>query len=327
VDRRAFISGITVSLLAAPRAAEAQSMGKIARIGYLTTAESADPSMNKAFRQGLRDLGYVEGRNVVIESRSAHGKAERLPGLAAELAALRVDVVVAVTNPAIAAAKQATATLPIVMVVAVEPVSAGFVASLAHPGGNITGLTFDVTEDTWAKRMSLLKETVPKVSRVLVFWNPDYPPNRARWTTIEGAGRTLNVTLLSAEIQGISDVAKGFVTASENRAGALFVLGDPLLFSFRADIASLAVKHGLPSISPYREAAVAGGVMAYGASLPDQLRRAAAYVDKILKGSKPADLLVEQPTTFELVINLKTAKALGLQIPQSLLLRADQVIA
>jgi putative ABC transport system substrate-binding protein len=212
------------------------------------------------------------------------------------------------------------------MVVAVEPVSAGFVASLAHPGGNITGLTFDVTEDTWAKRMSLLKETVPKVSRVLVFWNPDYPPNRARWTTIEGAGRTLNVTLLSAEIQGISDVAKGFVTASENRAGALFVLGDPLLFSFRADIASLAVKHGLPSISPYREAAVAGGVMAYGASLPDQLRRAAAYVDKILKGSKPADLPVEQPTTFELVINLKTAKALGLQIPQSLLLRADQVI-
>jgi len=282
--------------------------------------------MNKAFRQGLRDLGYVEGRNVVIESRSAHGKAERLPGLAAELAALRVDVVVAVTNPAIAAAKQATATLPIVMVVAVEPVRAGFVASLAPPGGNITGLTFDVTEDAWAKRMSLLKETVPKVSRVLVFWNPDYPPNRARWTTIEGAGRTLNVTLLSAEIQGISDVPKGFVTASENRAGALFVLGDPLLFSFRADIASLAVKHGLPSISPYREAAEAGGVMAYGASLPDQHRRAAAYVHKILKGSKPADLPVEQPITFELVINLKTAKALGLTIPPSLLQRADQVI-
>jgi putative ABC transport system substrate-binding protein len=326
MERRTFLALLPGSLLAAPLAAEAQSMGKIARIGYLTTPESADASMSKAFRQGLRDLGYVEGRNVVIESRSAHGKAERLPGFAAELAALRVDVVVAVTNPAIAAAKQATATLPIVMVVAVEPVSAGFVASLAHPGGNITGLTFDVTEDTWAKRMSLLKETVPKVSRVLVFWNPDYPPNRARWTTIEGAGRSLNVTLLSAEIQGISDVAKGFVTASENRAGALFVLGDPLLFSFRADIASLAVKHGLPSISPYREAAVAGGVMAYGASLPDQVRRAAAYVDKILKGSKPADLPVEQPTTFELVVNLKTAKALGLTIPPSLLLRADQVI-
>jgi len=326
MDRRTFISSMTVGFLAAPLAAKAQSTGKIARIGYLTTGQGSEPSMNKAFRQGLRDLGYVEGRNVVIESRSAHGKAERLPGLAAELAALRVDVVVAVTNPAIAAAKQATATLPIVMVVAVEPVSAGFVASLAHPGGNITGLTFDVTEDAWAKRMSLLKETVPKVSRVLVFWNPDYPPNRARWTTIEAAGRTLNVTLLSAEIQGISDVPKGFVTASENRAGALFVLGDPLLFSFRADIASLAVKHGLPSISPYREAAEAGGVMAYGASLPDQHRRAAAYVHKILKGSKPADLPVEQPITFELVINLKTAKALGLTIPPSLLQRADQVI-
>jgi len=296
------------------------------RIGYLTTAQASEPSVDKAFRQGLRDLGYVEGRNVVIEYRSAHGRAERLLDLAAELAALRVDVVVAVTNPAIAAAKQATATIPIVMVVAVEPVSAGFVASPARPGGNITGLTFDVTEDTWAKRMSLLKETVPKISRVLVFWNPNYPPNRARWTTIEDAGRTLNVTLLSAEIQGTSDVGKGFVTASENRAGALFVLGDPLLFSFRADIANLAVRHGLPSISPYREAAEAGGLMAYGANLLDQLRRAAAYVDTILKGAKPADLPVEQPTKFELVINLKTARALGLTIPPSLLQRADQII-
>jgi putative ABC transport system substrate-binding protein len=324
MDRRAFIATLAGGLLAAPLAAEAQSPGKIARIGYLTTAQASD--VDKAFRQRLRDLGYVEGRNVVIEYRSAHGRAERLPDLAAELAALRVDVVVAVTNPAIAAAKQATATIPIVMVVAVEPVSAGFVASPAHPGGNITGLTFDVTEETWAKRMSLLKETVPKVSRVLVFWNPNYPPNRARWTTIEDAGRTLNVTLLSAEVHGISDVGKGFVTASENRAGALFVLGDPLLFSFRADIANLAVRHGLPSISPYREAAEAGGLMAYGANLLDQLRRAAAYVDKILKGAKPADLPVEQPTKFELVINLKTAKALGLTISPSLLQRADQII-
>jgi putative tryptophan/tyrosine transport system substrate-binding protein len=325
MERRTFLGVIAGGLLAAPLAAGAQSRGKSARIGYLTTAEASEP-LDKAFRQGLRDLGYVEGRNVVIEYRSAHGKAERLPDLAAELAALRVDVVVAVTDPAIAAAKQATARIPIVMVVAVEPVSAGFVASPARPGGNITGLTFDVTEDTWAKRMSLLKETVPKVSRVLVFWNPDYPPNRTRWTTIEDAGRALNVTLLSAKIQGVSDIAKGFVTASEIHAGALFVLSDPLLFSFRADIANLAAKHGLPSMSPYREAAEAGGLMAYGANLPDQLRRAAAYVDKILKGTKPGDLPVEQPTKFELVINLKTAKALGLTIPQSLLQRADQVI-
>ena len=187
-------------------------------------------------------------------------------------------------------------------------------------------MTFDVTEDTWAKRMSLLKETVPKVSRVLVFWNPDYPPNRARWTTIESAGRSLHVTLLSAEIRGIRDVGKGFVTASAGHAGALFVPGDPLLISLRSDIANLAVQHGLPSMSPYREGAEAGGLMAYGANLPDQLRRAAAYVNKILEGAKPADLPIEQPSKFELVINLKTAKALGLTIPQSLLQRADQVI-
>jgi putative ABC transport system substrate-binding protein len=325
MDRRAFIMATAGGLLATPLVAKGQQAGKIARIAYLTTAQASDP-LDDAFLQGLRDLGYVEGRNVVIEYRSAHGKAERLPDLAAELAALKVDVVVAVTNAAIAAAKKATATIPIVMIVAVEPVSTGFVASLARPGGNITGLTFDVTEDTWAKRMSLLKEMAPKVSRVLVFWNPDYSPNRVRWTTIEGAGRTLNVTLLSAKIQGISDVAKGFVTASESRAGALFVLGDPLLFSFRADIANLAVKHGLPSMSPYREAAEAGGLVAYGANLPDQRRRAATYVDKILKGAKPENLPIEQPTKFELVINLKTAKALGLTIPQSVLQRADQVI-
>ena len=325
MDRRTFIGALTGSLLVGPLAAEAQSTGKIARVGFLTTTQASEP-VDMAFRQGLRDLGYVEGRNVVIEYRSAHGKVERLPDLAAELAALRVDVVVAVTNPAIAAAKQATATVPIIMVVGVEPVSAGFVASTAHPGGNITGLTFDVTEDTWAKRMSLLKETVPKVSRVLVFWNPDYPPNRARWTTIESAGRSLHVTLLSAEIRGIRDVGKGFVTASAGHAGALFVPGDPLLISLRSDIANLAVQHGLPSMSPYREGAEAGGLMAYGANLPDQLRRAAAYVNKILEGAKPADLPIEQPSKFELVINLKTAKALGLTIPPSLLQRADQVI-
>jgi putative ABC transport system substrate-binding protein len=220
MDRRAFIGTLAGGLLAAPLAAGAQQAGKIARIGYLASSQSSEPSVSEAFRQGLRDLGYVEGRNVVIDYRSAEGKAERLPDLAAELAALKVDVVVAVTNPPIAAAKQATATIPIVMVVAVEPVSAGFVANPARPGGNITGLTFDVTEETWAKRMGLLKEMVPKVSRVLVFWNPAYPPNKARWTTIEDAGRSLSITLLSAEIHGITDVGKEFVTASERRAGA-----------------------------------------------------------------------------------------------------------
>jgi ABC-type uncharacterized transport system substrate-binding protein len=325
MDRRAFIGIVTGGVLAAPLAAQALQTGKIARIGYLTISQASAP-VTEAFRQGLRDLGYVEGRNVVIEYRSAEGKAERLPNLAAELAALKVDVIVAATDTSIAAAKQATATIPIVMVVAVEPVSAGFIASPARPGGNITGLTFDVTEQTWAKRMELLKETVPQVSRVVVFWNPAYPPNRARWTAIEDASRTLSIMLLSAEIYGSTDLGKGFATASERRAGALFVLGDPLLFSFRVEIANLAATHRLPSMSPYREAAEAGGLMAYGANLADQLRRAATFVDKILKGTKPADLPIEQPTKFDLVINLKTAKALGLTIPPSLLQRADQVI-
>jgi len=327
MERRTFMALVSGGLLAAPLAAEAQSAKKVYRIGYL---DAGSPVSNKRylekFLQGLGGLGYVEGRNFVIEYRSAEGKLERLPDLAAELATLKVDVVVAVTNPPIAAAKQATATIPIVMVVAVEPVSTGFVASLARPGGNITGLTFDVTEETWAKRLSLLRETVPKVSHVLVFWNPAYPPNRTRWTVIENAGRKLSITLLSAEVHGITDVEKWFVTAPERRAGALFVLGDPLLSSFRVEIANLAAKHRLPSMAPYREAAEAGGLMAYGASLADQLRRAAAYVDKILKGAKPGDLPVEQPTRFELAINLKTAKALGLTIPPSLLARADEVI-
>ena len=239
---------------------------------------------------------------------------------------LRPDVIVAHTNQAIAAAKDATSTIPIVMVLAVDPVGAGLVVSLARPGGNITGLTFDVSEEIWGKRLELLREAAPGVARVAVLWNPAYAPNRNRWKAVEEAARKLGVALVSVEAQVGGDLESRFVLMAKERIRGLFVLGDPVLFGLRSQIADLALKHRLPSVSPYREGADAGGLVAYGVSLSGTFRHAAQYVDKILKGAKPGDLPIEQPTKFELVINLKTAKALGLTIPPSLLLRADQVI-
>jgi putative ABC transport system substrate-binding protein len=251
---------------------------------------------------------------------------ERLPDLAAELVRRKVDIIVAATNPAIQAAREATRTIPIIMATSADPVEDGLVASLSRPGGNITGLTLEVTPETYGKRLQLLKEVVPKASRVAVLWNPTLPLNAARWTVTEGAARKHGVTLLSVEVRGPDDFEGAFATMTRKRVGGLIIFGDPLIFGRRDQTVGLAARNRLTAIYPWREPVEAGGLMAYGTNLSDLFRRAATYVDKILKGAKPADLPVEQPTRFELVINLKTAKALGLTIPQSVLIRADQVI-
>jgi ABC-type uncharacterized transport system substrate-binding protein len=326
MERRSFISGITVGLLAAPLAAEAQPAGKVPRIGFLSPASSTSaPHILEAFRQGLRDFGYVEGQNIVVEYRWAEGGAERLPVLAAELVSLKVDVIVASGTPAPLAAKNATKTIPIVMASAGDPVGAGLVASLARPGGNVTGQS-TLTPDLGRKRLQLVKELLPGVSRVAVLWNAANPYTVLLVREIEAAARTLKVQIQSLEVRGPDDFENVLPTAISGRAGALAVVDDPLTVSYRTRIVSFASQHRLPAIYGFREFAEAGGLMAFGANLADLYRRAPIYVDKILKGAKPADLPVEQPTKFELVINLKTAKALGLTIPPSLLQRADQVI-
>ncbi len=315
---------LACGLLAAPLAA-AQQPARVRRIGYLGFAPSMSPHLVEAFRRGLRDLGYVEGQNVVIEFRSAEGRLERLPDLAAELVRLKVDLIVAMCGLCVHPAKQATETIPIVFPVHNDPVGAGLVASLAQPGGNITGLS-TLGPELGGKQLQLLKEVVPRASRVAVIWN-----SATRYTLpivreTEDAARTLGVQLQSLEVRGANEFEGAFGAATKGRAGALIVVGDPLTVSQRKRLVDFAAKSRLPAMYGFREFVDAGGLMAYGVSLPDMYRRAATYVDKILKGAKPADLPVEQPTRFELVINMKTAKALGLTIPQSVLIRADHVI-
>jgi putative tryptophan/tyrosine transport system substrate-binding protein len=325
MDRRAFLAG-SAALLAAPLAAEAQQTGKVPRIGFLSPASSTTaPHVVEAFRQGLRDLGYVEGQNIVVEYRYANGKAEALPDLAAELVSLEVDVIVASGTPGPLAAKSATKTIPIVMASAGDPVRTGLVASLARPGGNVTGLS-TLTPDLGGKRLQLVKELLPGVARVAVLWNAANPYTVLLVREIEAAARTLRVQIQSLEVRGPDDFQNVLPTAISGGAGALVVVDDPLTVSSRTLIVSFAAQHRLPAMYGFREFAEAGGLMAFGANLADLYRRAPVYVDKILKGAKPADLPVEQPAKFDLVINLKTAKALGLKIPPSLLLRADQVI-
>jgi putative tryptophan/tyrosine transport system substrate-binding protein len=326
MERRAFISGITGGLLAAPLAVEAQQAGKVARIGYLANHVASSPHLPEAFRQGLRDLGYVEGRNVVIEYRDAEGKLERLRALAAELVALKVDVMVSSAYPGTLAAKNATNTIPIIMVGVADPVRMGLIASLVRPGGNITGLTLLAGTEIVGKHLELLKAAVPNLSRVAVLWNPANPMHVLRLREVEVAGRSLRVQLQILKAQGPEEFDSAFAAMTRERAGALYVVGDPMLSQHRRRLAELAAKSRLPAVYELKDHAEAGGLVAYGPSLLDMYRRAATYVDKILKGANPADLPVEQPTKFELVINLKTAKALGLIIPQSLLLQADQVI-
>jgi putative tryptophan/tyrosine transport system substrate-binding protein len=325
VDRRYVLHTFAVGLLATPVAARAQSAEKVYRIGYLTAVTASSPSL-AAFRQGLRDLGWVEGHNIVIEYRSGEGRYDRLADVAAELVRLNVDVIVAAPTPAALAAKKATTTVPIVGVSLTEPVGIGLVTSLARPGGNVTGVSYSVGTDIFGKDLALLKEVVPKVRRVAVLSNPDSPAQPLTISNIKDAARPLGLKLLLLEARAAGDFDGAFSAMARARVGALFIVTDPVFIPHRARLINLAARNLLPSISTQRADAEAGGLISYGPNFADMYRRAASYVDKILKGAKPGDLPVEQPTSFEFVINLKTAKALGLSIPQSVLARADQVI-
>jgi putative ABC transport system substrate-binding protein len=317
------------ALLAAPLAASAQQPAKIARIGFLAASSPPiTPHIHEAFLQGLRDLGYVGGRNLVIEYRFAEGKWERLPALAAELIALKVDVIFAGATPLAQAAKQATRTIPIVFIVPDDPVRDGLVTSLARPGANLTGVA-SIASELVGKRLEQLKQAVPGVSRVAVLSHPGGFGERTGKDMLKGAevaARVLGLRLQFVEVRGPEDFDRAFSEMTGARAGALIVLGSVMFMSERKRLVELASKNRLPAVYVLREFVDAGGLMAYGANQADLNRRAATYVDKILKGAKPADLPVEQPTKFELVINLKTAKALGLTIPQSVLGRADEII-
>jgi len=325
MDRRVFLGTLAASLLLVPLAAWAQPAGKVYRIGVLELGGSPTSNAGKAFRQQLHELGYIEGQNIVLEYRLAEGRAERLPDFAAELVRLKVDVIVAGGTPAPLAAKHATGTIPIVMAAAGDPVGTGLVASLAKPGGNVTGLSLYSTELT-GKRLQLTKELVPGLSRVAVLWNAANPIAALVARETETAARTLGVQVQSLEVRSSDDFENALPAAVNGGAGALFVVDDPLVGRYRMRIADFAARNRLPATAFYKEFAEAGGLMTFGPNLADLYRRAALYVDKILKGAKPADLPVEQATRFELVINLKTARALGLTIPQLLLVRADQVI-
>ena len=327
ISRRRLLTGFVLAWAPLRAAAQEYKAGKVARIGYLAGNLAAFPHLREAFLQGLRDLGYVEGRNVVIEYRSAEGKLERLPALAAELVALKVDVIVTGGGtPTALAAKQATKTLPIVFTSATDPVTDELVASLARPGGNLTGLS-NLAPEFVGKCLEQIKETVPQVSLVAVLWQPGSAGGHTDMLkAAERAARPLGVRLQIVEARGPADFDRAFSDMTRARAGALAVLGSAIFNSERRRLVDLAARNRLPTVYTSRDFVDAGGLMTYGPSLADSFRRAAAYVDKILKGTKPGDLPVEQPTKFELMINLRTARALGLTIPPSLLLRADQVI-
>ena len=316
---------IVVSLLGCVGMAEAQQAKKVYRIGYLSFG-SAKGLSEEAVRQGLRELGYVEGQNIVIEWRFAAGKLDPLPGLAAELVRLKVDAIVVSSTQGTLAAKKATQTIPIIFAIADNPVESGVVASLARPSGNLTGVT-DIAGELGGKRIELLKETVPKVSRLAVLvWNPDGPGNAAERSEIESAARALGVQVQPVEIRGANDLESGFSAMTRAGANALMGLTNTRFGGNRQRIVALSAKNRLPAIYPERLFVEDGGLMSYGTNRAEWRRRVAVYVDKILKGTKPADLPVEQPTKFELVINLKAAKQIGLTIPQSVLYRADKVI-
>jgi putative tryptophan/tyrosine transport system substrate-binding protein len=327
MDRRQFLLTSAAGALAAPLGARAQQVGRVYRIGIILTAASSEAGhLTKALDERLRELGYVEGRNIAFERRFAEGKQERLRALAEELVRLKVDVIVAGSNPVVAAIKQTTATIPVVMPVSRDPVGAGFVASLSRPGGNITGLSNDPGPEIHGKGLAILKEAVPGISRVAYLWNPVPPGSDTYRKAVESAATRLGVTLRPTQVRGRDEFERAFTIMVQERADAVVVAQDPLLFSARSQLALQAATHRLPAMYGNREYVEAGGLMSYGPNIADQWRHAATYVDKILKGTKPGDLPIEQPTRFELVINLKTAKALGLTIPPLLLTRADQVI-
>jgi putative tryptophan/tyrosine transport system substrate-binding protein len=313
-------------ILASVLFAHAQQPGKIARIGYLTGPSlSANTERIEAFRQGLRELGYIEGKNIVIEWRSAEGKLDRLPAVAAEQARLKADVIVTTGPTRTSAAKEATVTIPIVMTQDTDPVANGFVASLARPGGNITGLS-TLAPEISGKQLELLKEIVPRFSRVAVLWASSNPGNAQALKEMERAAGAFGVKLQFLDILGPKDIGTALRTASKGRADAVLVLQNGIATANRTEIAKLAIKSRLPAIYPRSDFVEDGGLMSYGVIFTDLDRRAATYVDKILKGAKPADLPVEQPKKFEFIINLKAAKQIGLTIPPNVLVRADKVI-
>ena len=329
VQRRDFLFAVG-ALLAAPLAAKAQQAAKTARIGYLSpNAAAVNPRLVEAFRQGLGDLGYVEGRNLLIEFRSAEGKSERLPALATELVALKVDVILSGGGTLAAlAAQQATRTLPIVIVAVGDPVTSGLVTSLARPGANVTGLSL-LFPELVSKCLELLKQAVPGVSRVAVLSQPGAVPERTEKDILKGAevaARALGMQLQVVEARGAEDFDRAFSQMTSARMDALTVLSTPVFSSERKRLVNLAAKNRLPTVFSFREYVEAGGLISYGPDLADLYRRSATYVDRILKGTKPSELPVEQPSKFELVIDLRTAKQLGLTIPQSVLARADEVI-
>jgi putative ABC transport system substrate-binding protein len=319
-----------VTLLVVPLAAEAQQAVKIPRIGFLSWMSPPDPGRPRghaAFLQGLRELGWVEGQNITVERRYAEGDSDRLSTLATELVRVPVDVMVTVGLPPAHAAIQATTTIPIVMVAVSDPVGQGLITSLARPGGNITGLAFETTPELRGKQLQLLKEAAPTVSQVAFLWGPREVASQAYGKAGADAARALGITLRPIPVQRAEDLAWAFAVITSTSIGihALMVAG-PLPYMQRSQIADFAIQRGLPTMGELREFVEAGGLMSYGLNLADQWRRAATYVDKILKGTKPADLPVEQPVKFELVINLKTAQALGLTLPPTLLFQANEVI-
>ena len=323
MNRREFISLVGGAAAAWPLAVRAQQPKKIARIGVINLVTTSN-----SFRQGLRELGYVEGKNILVEYRTAEGKIERLPELVSELVRLNVDVIIAPNTPAARVAQLATTTIPIVVPVMGDPVGDGLVSSLSRPGGNITGLTF-LSPQLVPKRLGLLKDALPSASRVAALWHPGAYGERTMSEMMketEAAARILGVQLRLVGVQGPDQLERAFSTMTGERAEAVIVFPSPMLFGERRRIVDLATKHRLPSMAMGREFVELGGLIAYGASISDLNRRSATYVDKILKGAKPADLPVEQPTKFELVINLKTANSLGLTISPTFLQSADEVI-
>jgi putative tryptophan/tyrosine transport system substrate-binding protein len=317
---------LALAILLAPVVADAQPSARVPRIGYLgNSSPSLEPDLVEAFRQGLRELGYIEGQTIVIEYRWAEGEYDRFPDLVAHLIRLKVDVIVTAGTPGTLAAKQATKTIPIVMAVAGDAVGAGLVASLARPGGNVTGLT-TIVQDLEGKRLELLKEVVPGLSRVGVLWNPVNPVNPIIFKQTQIAAQTLGLTVQTLDVRGVEEFEDAFAILARERPDALIMITDRFLLTHRKRIVEFMAQHRLPTMYPYRELVVEGGLLSYAPSYTDSFRRAATFVDKILKGTKPADLPVEQPMKFELVLNLKTAQALGLTIPPTLLFQADEVI-
>jgi putative ABC transport system substrate-binding protein len=328
MQRREFITLLGGTVATWPLAVRAQQpAGRVYRVGYLAIASREQQiHLRKAFEEGLRSLGYRVGENVVIEYRFANGQLERLPALAADLVRLGVDVIVSGNPSNTVAAMKVTTTIPIVMTNSSDPVGAGLVASLARPGGNVTGFSSDTGDEINGKRLELLKDTLPNLSRVGILWNPDFARNQSRLTSMREATQALGLTLVPAEARGPDALEQAFATMVRERAQVLVVLSDGVLFNSRGQIGVMALRDRLPAASAVREYAEAGLLLTYGPDLPDLFRRSAVFVDKIFKGAKPADLPVEQPIKFELVVNLKTAKALGVEVPPSVLARADEVI-